>query len=256
VQMTTTDSTLGVSQEQIDRIITEVDERGYCVVEGVLGQKRVNRIRAVLETLLHAEKEQNLHPTGHQRVLHLAAKHPVFLEPLCHPLIIAVWRQYLSADLTCSTFTANALWPQATEQYWHADHPYWTLTPPYPAIPLTGQCIWFLDDFTEENGATAGIPGTHRANHLPELEGRWTDEAEILTGPRGSVIFAHGAWWHTSRPNRTDRLRSALLVTYTHTFCVPQEDMHAQLAHITEPSNLVKQLLGGNQYQPSRGFPY
>ncbi|MGH3669479.1 MAG: phytanoyl-CoA dioxygenase family protein [Pseudonocardiaceae bacterium] len=242
--------------EQIDWIIAEINQRGYCVVEGLLLQEQVNRIRVVLEDLLNSEKKQNIHPTGHQRVLHLAAKHPVFLEPLCHPLIIAVWRKYLSSDLICSTFTANALWPQATEQYWHADHPYWTLAPPYPEIPLTGQCIFFIDEFTERNGATAGIPGSHRANVLPHMGERWTDEAEILTGPSGSVIFAHGAWWHTSRPNRTDKLRSALLATYTHTFCVPQEEMRTQLSHVNEPSELVKQLLGGNQYQPTRGFPY
>lgn len=254
--MIATDSMLGVSPELIDQIIAEVDDRGYCLVEGVLPPERVDPIRAVLEILLHSEKEQNLHHTGHQRVLHLVVKHSTFLEPICHPLVVAVWRKYLSADVICSTFTANALWPGSTEQYWHADHPYWTLTSPYPEIPLTGQCIWFIDDFTEENGATAGIPGTHRANCLPKLGERWTDEAEILTGPRGSVIFAHGAWWHTSRPNRTDRLRSALLATYTHTFCVPQEDMRAQLASIEKPSELVTQLLGGNQYQPTRGFPY
>jgi ectoine hydroxylase-related dioxygenase (phytanoyl-CoA dioxygenase family) len=100
-------------------------------------------------------------------VLHILAKDPVFIEALVHPLVLAVWRKYLTEDLICSTFTANTLWPGAVEQYWHADHPYWTLTPPWPTIPLAGQCIWFLDDFTVENGATAGIPGSHRANRLP-----------------------------------------------------------------------------------------
>lgn len=247
---------LNVDGRQVDEIVAAIDKRGYCLVEGVLPAASVDRIREVLERFLHAEKAQNLHPSGHQRVLHLVAKDPIFLEPLIHPLVIATWKRYLSEDLICSTFTANTLWPGSTEQYWHADHPYWTLTSPFPVIPLAGQCIWFLDDFSVENGATAGIPGSHREGRLPSLESRWTDAAEILTGPRGSVIFAHGAWWHTSRPNRTEMSRSALLVTYTHTFCIPQEEMRMQLPHINEPSELVTQLLGGKQYQSRRGFPY
>jgi ectoine hydroxylase-related dioxygenase (phytanoyl-CoA dioxygenase family) len=247
---------LDFDERQVDEIAAAIDERGYCLVKGVLPAEYVDRIRDVLERFLYAEKAQNLHPSGHQRVLHLAAKDPVFLEPLTHPLVIAAWKRYLSEDLICSTFTANTLWPGATEQYWHADHPYWTLTSPFPVMPLTGQCIWFLDDFAVENGATAGIPGSHREGRLPSLGSNWTDAAEILTGPRGSVILADGAWWHTSRPNQTELPRSALLVTYTHTYCVPQEDMRMQLSVVKEPSELITQLLGGKQYQPHRGFPY
>jgi ectoine hydroxylase-related dioxygenase (phytanoyl-CoA dioxygenase family) len=157
----------------------------------------------------------------------------------------------------CSTFTANVLSPGAVDGIWHVDHPYWTLTQPYPDLPLAGQCIWPLDDFTVESGATVGIPGSHRRDHPPpNPEGDWSDHAEVMTAPRGSVIFAHGAWWHASRRNQTDRLRSALLVTYTHTFCVPQDELRGQLAYIDAPNDLVVQLLGGNQYQPGTVWPH
>ncbi|WP_242909927.1 phytanoyl-CoA dioxygenase family protein [Actinomadura terrae] len=250
--MTTTELDL----RQVDSTVRTIGEHGYVLLENLLPAPTIDRMREALERLLHEEKARNLHPSGHQRVLHVLVKDPVFVDALVHPLVLAVWRRYLSEDLICSTFTANSLWPGATEQYWHADHPYWTLTPPWPSIPLSGQCIWFLDDFTDENGATAGIPGSHRADRLPDMGESWCDEGEILAGPAGSAIFADGAWWHTSRPNRTTALRSALLVTYTHTFCVPQEDMRGQLDALSNPSDLVVELLGGKQYQPRRDFPY
>jgi ectoine hydroxylase-related dioxygenase (phytanoyl-CoA dioxygenase family) len=255
--MTTTEYGTGdAGTARVDPVIRAVGARGYTVVENLLPVATVDRMRESVERLLHAERSRNLHPSGHQRVLHLLAKDPVFVEALVHPLVLAVWRRYLSADIICSTFTANALWPGATEQYWHADHPYWTISSPWPALPLAGQCIWFLDDFTVENGATAGIPGSHRAGRLPDMGEAWSDDGEILTGPRGSAIFADGAWWHTSRPNRTAALRSALLVTYTHTFCVPQEEMRLQLAAVPDPSEDVVTLLGGRQYRSRRDFPY
>lgn len=254
--MAVTETDQRVIDPRIEAVTTALDQRGYYLMEGVISAGDAQELRRALEPILHQERDKNCQPNGHQRVLHLVAKHGIFLGPLTHPLVLRVWRRYLSQDVICSTFTANTLWPGSTEQYWHCDHPYWTLTPPYPAIPLTGQCIWFLDDFTIDNGATAGIPGSHRRNGLPPFRERWSDDAEILEGPAGSVIFAHGAWWHTSRPNKTSRPRSALLVTYTHTFCVPQEAMRLQLDTLSAPTELERQLLGGDQYQPKTNFPY
>ena len=245
-----------IDEEQVAQVVETIRNEGFCVVPDLVEPDRIAEIRSVLMRFLKSEKEQNLHKTGHQRVLHLLNKHAIFTEPLCHPFVLAVWRMYLAPDIICSTMTANALWPSSTEQYWHVDHPYWTLTQPYPVYPLSGQAIWMVDDFTVANGATAGIKGSHKLGRLPELGEQWTDEATILTGRRGSVILADGAWWHTSRPNCTRRTRCALLTTYIRTHCVPQEDMRMQLAALKNPSPLVKQLLGGNQYVSTRTFPY
>jgi ectoine hydroxylase-related dioxygenase (phytanoyl-CoA dioxygenase family) len=240
----------------VDRALAEIVETGFCVIRSVMPPERIDEIRTILEVILYQEAGLNRLKDGHQRVLHLAVKHPFFLEPLCHPLVLAVWRKYLGEDIICSTYTANCLWPGCTALYWHCDHPYWTIKPPYPSFRLTGETIWMLDDFTVENGATAGIPGSHRLQELPALEHRWTDDARILTGSKGDVIMADGAWWHTSTPNQTEGRRSALLATYIRAFCVTQEDMRRQLALIEAPSPIVTELLGGHQYQPQKGFPY
>jgi ectoine hydroxylase-related dioxygenase (phytanoyl-CoA dioxygenase family) len=245
-----------VDEQLVERVVDVIREEGFCVVPELIEPARSREIRAVLMRFLKAEKKQHLHKTGHQRVLHLVMKAPIFMELLCHPFVLAVWRRYLAPDIICSTMTANALWPQSTEQYWHVDHPYWTLAQPYPVYPLTGQAIWMIDDFTVRNGATAGIKGSHRRDTLPAIGEAWTDEASILTGRRGSVILADGAWWHTSRPNTSRSTRCAVLTTYIRTHCVPQEDMRVQLAAIRNPSELVKHLLGGNQYVSTRDFPY
>jgi ectoine hydroxylase-related dioxygenase (phytanoyl-CoA dioxygenase family) len=245
-----------VDEREIESTVEVIREVGFCVVPGLISPPHCGEIRDVLMRLLKAEKKQNLHQTGHQRVLHLLVKNPIFIDLLCHPFVLAVWRRHLAPDIICSTMTANALWPKSTEQYWHVDHPYWTLEQPYPTYPLAGQVIWMIDDFTVANGATAGIPGSHLRNTLPSLEEKWTDEAKILVGQRGSVILADGLWWHTSRPNVSRKTRCAVLATYIRTHCVPQEDMRMQLASLENPSELVRRLLGANQYQSTRTFPY
>jgi hypothetical protein len=185
----------GFLSKEVEHVAETIRDVGFCVVPNLIPPKRCDEFRRVLMPILKEEKKQNLHHTGHQRILHLLVKNPIFTELLCHPFVLAVWRRYLCEDIICSTMTANALWPRSTELYWHVDHPYWTMTEPYPTYPLTGQVIWMIDDFTLANGATAGIRGSHRTPKLPRLAENWTDEATILTGSRGSAIFADGAWF-------------------------------------------------------------
>jgi len=241
---------------RIDQILAQIGETGFCIVPDLIPPEECDRIRARCIELLCEEAADTLHDTGHQRIMHLLMKDRMFEPILRHPFILAVWRRYLGPDMICSTFSANALWPGSTEQYWHVDHPFWTMAEPYPLFPLAGQCIWMIDDFTIDNGATASIAGSHRRPHLPRLGHDWAPEATILTGRKGSVILADGAWWHTSRPNRTEDLRIALLNTFIRNFCVTQEDMRMQLAALPDADAETQHLLGGTQYQPRTQLPY
>jgi ectoine hydroxylase-related dioxygenase (phytanoyl-CoA dioxygenase family) len=189
--------------------------------------------------------------------LHLAAKHEAFLDLMCHPLTIAVCQSYLGEDFVCSTWTSNTALPGADLTYWHVDHPYWTIAPPYPVEPpLTAHTIWCLDEFSEDNGATKFIPGSHRRTHLPDHNGDYDDEGVTVEAPVGSVIFAHGACWHSAGRNTTDASRTAIFGRYARSFIVTQEDMRGQLTAIASPSPLVERLLGAKQYVPQRGLPY
>ncbi|HEV7660279.1 MAG TPA: phytanoyl-CoA dioxygenase family protein [Allosphingosinicella sp.] len=244
------------SEADVAAIIGQIASTGFCVVPDLLSADQCLRTRRDYMRILEAERAENLHHSGHQRILHLLMKGASFVDFVCHPFILAVWRRYLGDDVICSTMTGNALWPGSAELYWHVDHPFWTMPQPYPTLPLAGQVIWMLDDFTIENGATAGIAGSHRRGVLPTLGETWTDDATILTGKRGSAVLADGAWWHTSRPNGTAETRCAVLATYIRSWCVTQEDMRWQLDAVDDPSDEVAHLLGANQYVPRRTFPY
>jgi phytanoyl-CoA dioxygenase PhyH len=238
-------------------VLRAIRRYGFCVVPDLISQRNAQQLATVLRRLLREEKNANLRPNGHQRILHLATKDRRFIDLVTQPFLLDVWRRYLGEDMICSSLTGNALWPGCTEQYWHVDHPYWTMAQPYPVrLPLAAQTIWMLDDFTLENGATAGIAGSHKQPQLPELGSKWTDEATIFTGTCGTAILMDGALWHTSRPNLTTSIRCAVLVKFIRSFCVPQEDMRAQAAALGAPTDTVQQLFGAKQYIPTRGFPY
>ncbi len=236
----------------IDSIINEVDERGFCVVHDVICPEKADEARNVLHDLLDTEITEQAREARTQRVGQIAVKHPIFLELMCHPFVLAVWQRMLGEDIMCSSWSANTVYPGHDHIAWHSDYPYWSLKPPWPAGNLAGQTLWMLDDYTEENGATAAIPNSHKKGHFPdEPKNEWRDEGEIFIGTRGSVVFAHGAWWHTARPNKTDQSRSCLLGMYLMPWFIPQEDMHAQLEQLENPSEIVQQLLCGKQHRPN-----
>ena len=56
--------------------------------------------------------------------------------------------------------------------------------------PVSGQTIWLLDDFSEENGGTGIMPYSHMKGQRPpaEMIDKWHPDGEILTGVRGSVM--------------------------------------------------------------------
>ena len=59
--------------------------------------------------------------------------------------------------------------------------------------------MWALTDFTEANGATRIIPGTHLADHSPDYGSRYDSiPAEM---PTGSVLVWHGSLWHGGGAN-------------------------------------------------------
>jgi ectoine hydroxylase-related dioxygenase (phytanoyl-CoA dioxygenase family) len=240
--------------EQITNLMSEV---GYCVVPNVLRKAEARQVASIVLELQEAEARIDTGDLGHARVLYLLAKHPVFVQLLAHPLVVAVNEAYLGADCVCSTFSSNCAFPDSDLTYWHCDHPYWTIAAPYQVDPpLTAHTIWYLTDITEETGGTKFVPGSQERRFLPEHNGNYDHEGHTPRAPAGSVIFAHGTTWHSAGSNTTDATRLALFVRYARSFLIPQEGLRAQLDHVVQPSELVQRLMGAQQYQPQRGYPY
>ena len=238
--------------DNYDTIRQQIDSKGYCVVPNVIDPATVDRASNALHDLLAAERTEATNQARTQRVGRLLVKHPVFTELLCHPFVVNAWKRWLGEDIICSSWSGNTVFPVHESISWHVDYPYWSKQAPWPIDLQAGQTVWLLDDFTDANGATGVVPGSHTKGHPPDgSPNQWRDEGLPLTGTKGSVVLAHGAWWHTARPNRTDASRSCLLGMYIMPWFLPQENMGTQLDELENPSELVTQLLGGNQHHPN-----
>lgn len=149
-----------------------------------------------------------------QRVWNLVCKAPELAGLIEHPVLLPMVRHVLGHDCVLHDFQSTSIGPHTGGGAWHVDAPLGQIPEPLPEFPMMLQNVWLLDDFTEHNGATRVLPGSHRLRRRPT----WGDgplEGEVtLTAPAGSIAMWLSNTWHRSGPNDTDAQRRAILCNY------------------------------------------
>ena len=96
-----------------------------------------------------------------------------------------------------------------------------------PHAPTVCNTMWALTDFTEANGATRIIPGSHLRDHSPDY-GAPYDSIPAEMG-RGSVLVWHGSLWHGGGANGTGRDRIGIAMNYCAGYIRQQENQQLGL---------------------------
>jgi ectoine hydroxylase-related dioxygenase (phytanoyl-CoA dioxygenase family) len=109
------------------------------------------------------------------------------------------------------SITAIEVCPGQKVQNLHRDNCIYPVS--LPGMEMLIGCIWSLTDFTEENGATCVVPGSHR--HISMGENIDVSNVEQAVMPKGSVLFYLGSTMHGAGENRSDETRMGLVNTYS-----------------------------------------
>lgn len=111
--------------------------------------------------------------------------------------------------------------------------------------------MWSLTDFTNENGATHVVPGSHRADYT---DGEHGASVQAVM-PKGSALFYLGSTWHGGGANHSTKPRVGIITTYAlgwlrqevnHYLTVPRE-------RAEEFSRTVQNLMGYRGHGPYLG---
>ena len=228
-----------------------LDRHGFLLLKSLIPLDTTAELRERSLALAAAERETGKSHTylandSAQRVWNLVDKGEIFETAIQQPKILVAMEYLLGADCTLSSFTVNVLYPGATDAGLHIDYPLSALPTPRPSFPMVANSVYFLDDFTLENGATSCVPGSHRRlEALPEAGVEYGDEMQIC-GPRGSVLIVNGAIWHGSSENRTNKPRVGLLGFFCRSILKPQQ-AHLELVSdevVSRATPVLKRLLG------------
>jgi len=110
-----------------------------------------------------------------------------------------------------SSITAIEVWPGQEVQSLHRDDCVYPVQ--IPGIQTLFGCIWALNDFTAENGATHVVLGSNRHIGMGENVD-FTNNVQAVM-PKGSVLFYLGSTWHGAGENRSDGVRLGLINNYS-----------------------------------------
>lgn len=225
------------------RLLDEIDERGYAVIEDAISADDVEAVRAALaphfDGGLYGRNDFEGFRT--QRVYALPAKSREFDRLIEHDEVLAVTEALLGPGFLLTAGLAINLGPEETAQALHYDEAFYRL--PRPRPPLSLSVLWAIDDFAADNGGTLLVPGSHRWGD----EGPGPDVKPVpLEMPAGAVALYPGTLWHAGGANVTDRFRLGISIQYVVSWARQQESYLLEFPpeRAREVSPRMRELLG------------
>jgi len=227
-----------------------LDRDGYAIVEGAISPDLIDALNDALERL---ERELGAAPAGNRfegahtvRIYNLLKFGDPFTLVPTHAAVLPIVEAVLGDGPLISSLSSIAIDPGEIAQPIHADDQVIPLEKPHR--PVICNSMWALTDFTEANGATRLVPGTHRQPD-PEYGGDYRTIAAEM--PKGSVLIWDGALWHGGGANRSDRRRTGIAMNYCAGFIRQQENqqlgLDPELVRTFEPR--LRALIGYGVYR-------
>lgn len=202
-------------------IVAAMERDGACIIENVLSPTQLKALQEETAPWIDQTAEGLDDWAGRKtkRTGGLIARCASVREIAVNPLILGAANATLAPY--CSKIQLNitqliTILPGQTAQPLHRDRFVWGGDDRGGVIPegIEPQCngIWAVEDFTEENGATNVVPGSHK---WPFSRQARREESIPAVMKAGSVLLYNGTVIHSGGENRSNGPRKALNVTYT-----------------------------------------
>ena len=207
----------------IEKMLLHLKIDGWCMVEAVIPDNRVDAIRESVEATTYAKGGQ----TGIKGVATrkgLLAFNQSFAPYLADKRILGIAEALFGPHVRISFTTAHINLPGNARGGWHADWPFnqnnaGHIPAPYPDAVMHLTTLWMLSPFTPETGGTLIVPGSHRSSNNPSGDNGvaptkpYPTEMQA-TGRAGSVLMFDSRMWHATTTNYSDKPRVALAIRY------------------------------------------
>jgi len=214
---------VGPTDAELEAHRARIEREGFTLLEDMIEPERVAALR---EDLLRIERERGVVPSDNEfeggrtvRIYNLLVHGKRYEEIPVHPGVLPLVERVLDPGCLVSSLSSISIGPGETAQPVHSDDILIPLPKPRPAIVCN--TMWALTDFTEENGATRVVPGSHR-----RASPRYGAEVETIPVEMraGSVLVWDGSLWHGGGANRTGERRVGIAMNYCAGYIRQQEN--------------------------------
>lgn len=248
---TRSDAVERVGQAIVEADLASIDRQGFVVIEDVLSEAELENIREAVAPLLEHQGRNDFEGLKTQRVYAVLEKTRALDRLVDHPRVLALLDKMFLPNYLLSQLQVINILPGEAAQALHMDDAFYPV--PRPRPPLGAATVWAIDDFTDENGATSIVPGSHdwRDARYPGV-----DEGVPAVMPAGSVIFYPGTFWHGGGANRSDKPRLAVTCQYCEPWLRTQENyfLGTSTETVNEVSEDIRRMLGYSIHPPFIGM--
>ena len=238
----------------ITQAMTQINRDGYIILKNLFAPEEMDALKAdVGDRFKHESGRNNFEGLATQRLYSMMAETDIANPMVEHPLILGLLDKIFEPNYLLSQLQVINIHPAEAAQPLHYDDGFYPW--PRPRRALGAATIIAVDDFTEDNGATVLIPGSHTwGDRMPGED----DKAKLIKAvmPKGSVLFFLGTLWHGGGANQSASPRMCLTAQYCAPFCRTQENFSLSIPKLRVKtfSENIQRLLGYSIHPPFMGM--
>jgi ectoine hydroxylase-related dioxygenase (phytanoyl-CoA dioxygenase family) len=234
-------------------VSARLEESGFAIIPGALSPAGL----ADLNSQLTPWFDQALAGRGPflgrrtRRFSALFARAPRTIDLAINPAILGIVQKVLKDDgIQINLTQAIAIDPGEPAQPLHRDDEMFPARLPAEAMV---NVLWTLDDFTDANGATRVVPGSHR---WPKEQRGRDLEGVAAEAPAGSAILWLGSTIHGGGGNRTKLPRRGLIISYSLGWLAPAEKLLLSIPQDVARGlpRRLQRLIGYQVHHPNLGW--
>tara|TARA_B100001013_G_scaffold227966_1_gene139755 strand:- start:1740 stop:2615 length:876 start_codon:yes stop_codon:yes gene_type:complete len=217
---------------RVNKAVQDVERQGFAIIHDFLSEQQLDvicdRMTPIFEMTgtRNAKDARGSHRKGYHgvqavHVHNLFAKTRAVDDVAIDPLLLLIIEGVLGPLFQMSVATAMCPDPGVDPQGLHQDDGHYPL--PRPRPPFIANTLIALDDFSESNGATRLVPGSHRWTHPVNHEENFV----VAEMPAGSLLVFDGALWHAGGGNSTnDKRRRSINFNFNLSWLRQQENQY------------------------------
>lgn len=185
----------------------ELEEFGFTVVKSVIQDKWITSLQEVIDKIIvKYQKPQGM-------VLHSILYDSIYIEllyeMLTSGLISELEVNYFKSKCILNSMSTidNRGNPDTFAVKYHRDLRFWS-----GDFNIMINCLVMIDSFTQDNGGTWILPGSHKVKEAPTVN-QWEENKIQITGDKGDVLLFNSNLYHAGAENKTNNSRRAVPIT-------------------------------------------
>jgi hypothetical protein len=210
-----------------DEIAEVLGRDGVVVVDRLAGPEVMDELAVELRPWMAATATGPDDFSGRctRRTGGLVARSPKTRALITNPLVLAATKKVLGHATSFQLHLTQviAIGPGEPAQMIHRDQWAYDFFTFPKGFEVQCNTIWAMTDFTQANGATRVIPGSHHYDDKLRFEPSDTVPAEMA---KGSVLFYTGSLYHGAGANHSNTTRVGINITYNLSWLRQEENQY------------------------------